>query len=252
MVPAGTRGRCIRPPAHGLRSRPWVVHLFLRCAFERDASTAPPPTRDRQERQPCDASTSATSQSPAPVRAGARAFIRRATASAIGMSVWPLRMSVRPLPARQPRRVLTVLHMRNGVSQIALPASLTALGPGGLPRLDERVLLGDGTTTTPGPENLADQSRHVKNRILSVSDHRFIRPEKSAQGPFGLFISSCDQRAGRSERYLRSSPAVSAKSCWCSRPLLRPATERPGTPATRCAVSWRINWWATAPPENRY
>ena len=109
------------------------------------------------------------------------------------MSVWPLRMSVRPLPARQPRRVLIVLHMRNGVSQIALPASMTALGPGRLPRLDERVLLGDGTTTTPGPEDLADQSRHVKNRILSVYDHRPIRPEKTEQGPFVFVV---DQLVG--------------------------------------------------------
>ena len=194
---AGGHSRPVhRPPAEGLRSRPWIVHLFpRRCVFEPSgASTAPPPTRDRQERQPCEASTSATSQSREPVRAGAKASIRRATASAaIGMSVWPLRMSVRPLPARQPRRVLIVLHLRNGVSQIALPASMTALGPGRLPRLDERVLLGDGTTTTPGPDDLADQSRHVKNRILSVYDNRPIRPEKTEQGPF---VFEADQLVG--------------------------------------------------------
>jgi len=74
-------------------------------------------------------------------------------------------MRVRPFPTRYPGRALIVVHVLRLVSPAALPAVTTPVVPSSLPRLDERILFGDRTTTTPPRENLGDRHSCVKQRV---------------------------------------------------------------------------------------
>jgi hypothetical protein len=150
-----------------------------------EASTAPPPARDRHERQRGDASTSAPSELRATIRAAAIASHKRAILpAAVGMSV-------RPFPTRYPSCVLIALHVRRFVSRAALPAAATPVTPSRLPRLDKRVLLGDRTTTTPGREDVGDRHPCMKQHVPYTQVHRSRRSTKSEQRPFRLLTLSC-------------------------------------------------------------
>jgi hypothetical protein len=58
-----------------------------------------------------------------------------------------------------------VVHVRRFVSRAALPAVTTPVTPGSLPHLDERVLFGDRTTTTPRREEVGDRHSCMKQRV---------------------------------------------------------------------------------------
>lgn len=109
--------------------------------------------------------TSAARQTCAPIRAAAIVPHRRVARPAA------IRMSVRPLPARQPGRALIVLRVRNFVPGAALPATIAPLGPGGLPRFDKRVLFVGRKPTAPRPENLT----HHCSRILPGAECRRLK-----------------------------------------------------------------------------
>ena len=165
----GGTGRPMGLTRQAARLGPEVVAMLPRFCKPGsiDASTAPPPTGNCQKHQPGDPLTSATCQTRAPIRAAAIPSHRRAARLAA------IRMSVRPLPARQPGRALIVLRVRRLVPGTALPATTTPLGPGGLPRLDKRVLFASRKTPAPRPEKLAHHCLDfTRRRVPPLEVHR--------------------------------------------------------------------------------
>src|SRR5215467_5057636 len=81
-------------------------------------------------------------------------------------------MTVFPQPAGQPG----VLHRRARVWDVGLRlpglAGFTTLIPGGLPRLDERIVLGGGASSLPPPECATDPDGRANDEIGGITvDH---------------------------------------------------------------------------------